>query len=224
MEKNEIDWETGAPVTVILLHDTDGSFGQKVAESWVLAEQIDEEERQKYNNFILDRQNSLAQEMANLFSQMELQRHIVFATKKEIKEGRVKNMLTDLFDVTYNQRIPFPFDGFYTARGNAAKDCQQFTIQLLLGRLDKEWIAAQSQQQRNRAYEVLDKSWGILSEDGSIRIKPTNKAVCNIVDLLESKLPPTDNEVTGNEMNLGLLCAFFVHRLTGVILHLPDWC
>lgn len=211
MEKNEIDWVTGAPVTVILLHDTDGSFGQKVAESWVLAEQIDEEERQKYNNFILDRQNSLAQEMANLFSQMELQRHIVFATKKEIKEGRVKNMLTDLFDVTYNQRIPFPFDGFYTARGNAAKDCQQFTIQLLLGRLDKEWIAAQSQQQRNRAYEVLDKSWGILSEDGSIRIKPTNKAVCNIVDLLESKLPPTDNEVTGNEMNLGaimrLLCA-----------------
>ena len=171
-----------------MLHDTDGSFGQKVAKRWVIAEQLDEEEQQKYRNYILDLENSLEQEMADLFSKMESQRHVIFATKNEIENARMIDMLTDLFDVTYDRRIPFPFDGFYTARGNAAKDCQQFTSQLLLGRLDREWIAAQNKQQRNRAYEVLDKSWGVLSEDGSIRIKPTNKAVCNIVDLLESKL------------------------------------
>jgi hypothetical protein len=211
MKKNGIDWGKGAPVAILLLHDADGSFGQKVAKRWVIAEQLDEEEQQKYRNYILDLENSLEQEMADLFSKMESQRHVIFATKNEIENARMIDMLTDLFDVTYDRRIPFPFDGFYTARGNAAKDCQQFTSQLLLGRLDREWIAAQNKQQRNRAYEVLDKSWGVLSEDGSIRIKPTNKAVRNIINLLESKLPPTDNEVKGKEMNLGaimrLLCA-----------------
>ena len=109
-----------------------------------------------------------------MYKRQELQRHVVLATKKEIEDAQIKNMLTELFDITYDQRIPFPFDGFYTSRGNAAKDCQQFTSQLLLGRLDREWIAAQSKQQRNRAYEVLDKSWGILSEDGSTRLTPVS--------------------------------------------------
>ena len=38
MKKNEIDWTSGAPIAIILLHDTDGLFGQKIAESWVLSE------------------------------------------------------------------------------------------------------------------------------------------------------------------------------------------
>lgn len=130
MKKNGIDWGKGAPVAILLLHDADGSFGQKVAKRWVIAEQLDEEEQQKYRNYILDLENSLEQEMADLFSKMESQRHVIFATKNEIENARMIDMLTDLFDVTYDRRIPFPFDGFYTARGNAAKDCQQFTSQL----------------------------------------------------------------------------------------------
>ncbi len=58
-EKNDRDWGTGAPVAVILLHDADGTFGHKIAEYWVLQEQMSEEESQKYANFILDRKNSL---------------------------------------------------------------------------------------------------------------------------------------------------------------------
>jgi hypothetical protein len=109
MKKNEIDWTSGAPTAIILLHDTDGLFGQKIAESWVLSEDLDEDEIQKYSNFILDRKNSLEQEMENLFTQMELQRHIVFATKKTIKKSRIKNMLTQLFDVIYDETYSISF-------------------------------------------------------------------------------------------------------------------
>ncbi|NLA23513.1 MAG: hypothetical protein GX879_00955, partial [Bacteroidales bacterium] len=205
MEKKKIDLEIGAPVAIILLHDTDGSLGQKVAENLVLANRLGEEEKKKYKNFISDRQNSLEQEMDNLFSQLERQRNIVFATRKDIKEGRIRGMLYDLFDIIYDQRIPFPFDGFSTARGNAAKDCQLFTKELFLGRLDKEWIVAQSQQQRNRAYQVFDESWGILGKDGSIRINPKNEMVMKIIGMLDSKLLPADSGSRGTEMSLGTI-------------------
>jgi hypothetical protein len=208
MDKNKIDWTTGAPIAVILLDDTDGLFGQKIAEYWVLSEDLDEDEIQKYSNFILDRKNSLEQEMANLFSQMELQKHIVFATEKTINKARIKNMLTQLFDVIYEKRIPFPFDGFHTARGKAAVDCQLFTSELILGRLDQDWISARNKQQRNRAHHVLVESWGIFGEDGSVRIKPTNLAVRNIIELLESELPGLENEITGKALNLGSILRF----------------
>jgi hypothetical protein len=208
MDKNKIDWTTGAPIAVILLDDTDGLFGQKIAEYWVLSEDLDEDEIQKYSNFILDRKNSLEQEMENLFTQMELQRHIVFATKKTIDKSRIKNMLTQLFDVIYEKRIPFPFDGFHTARGNAASDCQLFTRELILGRLDQDWISVRNKQQRNRAHRVLVDSWGIFCEDGSIRIKPTNIAVRNIIELLESELPGSENETSGKILNLGSILRF----------------
>ncbi|AEG14187.1 hypothetical protein Desku_0571 [Desulfofundulus kuznetsovii DSM 6115] len=211
MEKNDRDWGTGAPVAVILLHDADGTFGHKIAEYWVLQEQMSEEESQKYANFILDRKNSLVQEMQNQFSELERARHIVFATDKQIARSRTKNMLTQLFDVIYPKRIPFPFDGFHTARGNAAKDCQVFTKELFLGNLDRDWISARSVQQRNRAYEVLDKSWGVISDDGSIRMKPSNNAVREIIELLESQLGGTEGFETQKPMNMGeamrLLCA-----------------
>ncbi len=213
MEKisTDIDMEIGAPLAILLLHDADGSFGQKVARRWVMGEQLDKEDRIKYQNFIFDLENSLEQEMTTLFSKMELLGNIIFATKRKVKNTGIIDMLTDLFDVIYDQRIPFPFDGFHTTRGHAAKDSQQFTSQLLLGRFDREWISAQSKQQKNRAYAVLDKSWGVLSEDGSTRVKPTNAAIRNIIDLLESILPASNNGKTDKVMNLGvfirLLCA-----------------
>ncbi len=211
MKDNGLDWETGAPIAVLLLHDMDGSFGKKIAEYWVLQEQMNDEETQKYANFILDRKNTIEQEMQNKFSELERARHILFATEKPIKDSRIKNMLTELFDVIYHKRIPFPFDGFHTARGNAAKDCQVFTKELFLGNLDKDWISARSTQQRNRAFVVFDQSWQIINDDGSIRLKPANKAMRDIVELLETKLEGKDDSGFHKPMNMGetmrLLCA-----------------
>ncbi len=211
MGRNDIEWEKGAPLAVIFLDDTKGTFGDKLAEYWVLQKQMSEEESQRYANFILDRKNSLEQEMQNCFSELERARQIVFAADKHIAGSRIKNMLVQLFDVVYPKRIPFPFDGFHTARGNAAKDSQVFTKELLLGNLDQDWISARSVQQRNRAYEVLDRSWGVIGSDGSIRMVPSNEAVRSIIELLESRLGDAQASETKKPMNMGevtrLLCS-----------------
>lgn len=210
MEKHHIDWNAGAPLAVIFLDDADGTFGSKITEYWVLQEQMNDEESQKYTNFILDRKSSLEQEIQNQFSELERERQIIFATDKQITASRIKKMLTQLFDVIYPKRIPFPFDGFHTARGNAAKDCQVFTKELFLGNLDRDWLSARSRQQLNRADNVLVRSWGALGEDGSVRLIPANEKVRWIIELLESKLKEAEASEMTKAMNMGevtrLLC------------------
>lgn len=209
--KNKVEWDKGAPISIIFLHDKDGIFGQKIAEYWVLQERMDDEDIKKYANFILERKSILEKELENQFNELEKDRNIVFATEKNIQISRIKNMLTNLFEVIYPQIIPFDFDGFHTAKGNAAKDSQLFTKELIVGRLDKEWIATCNQKQRNRAHNVLVVSWGIFEEDGSVRLKPTNNAVRVIIELLDEKLTKAANDEEKQSINLGevmrLLCA-----------------
>ena len=66
-------------------------------------------------------------------------------------------MLIELFEC-YPKRIRF-LDGFTTTRGNAAKDCQLFTRQLLYGLLDRDSDSA-GQAQANRAYTMI--TWEYL--------------------------------------------------------------
>ncbi|WP_066633163.1 hypothetical protein [Desulfolucanica intricata] len=202
MADNGLKWETGAPIAVIFLQDNDGTFGKRIAELWVLQEQFGEEEQQKYSNYILERQNNVINELLDQFNELERARQILFATEKDIKESRVKNMLSQLFDVIYPERIPFPFDGFKTARGNAARDCQLFVKELFLGNLDRDWIAARSVKTRNRAYGVLNQSWGVIGDDGLIRLKPANKKVRHLIDLLETRLDG-DLKENNKPMNMG---------------------
>ena len=48
------------------------------------------------------------------------EREIVFSTEKPIAPSRIKSMLSHLFGAVYPKAVPFNFDGFHTARGNAA--------------------------------------------------------------------------------------------------------
>lgn len=203
MQKLNLDWEKGAPLAIIFLYDSEGAFGQKLAEYWVLELGFNEEEKQKFANFILDKKNSTWQELQIQFSEMEKERNIVFATEKKIVQRRLKQMLEQLLDTVYPDRIPFPFDGFYTIRGNAAKDSQVFTKELLLGNLDREWLQARNQQQRNRGYTVLDKSWGIFDNDGSVRLLPTNSKVREALKVLDTMLEPKGERVENKCVNLG---------------------
>ncbi len=188
MEEEGIDFETGIPLAVLLLYDTDGTFGQRIAEYWVLDDQMNEEESKKYEHFILERRNSLEQEMQNQFSELERAKHIVPATNRQLTGSRIMNILAHLFDVVYPNRIPFPFDGFHTATGNAARDNQSFTRALFTGTLDHDWITSRSRQQRNRAHKVLVEAWGIIGSDGSLRRIPSNKKVNHIIEVLQSEL------------------------------------
>ncbi|MBC7076683.1 MAG: hypothetical protein H5T98_11600, partial [Syntrophomonadaceae bacterium] len=197
------DWELGAPVVVQFLHDADGTFGEKIAEYWILQEQMNDSEAAQFTNFILDRQEAVFQEMENLFSELEKSRHLVFATGKEIVASRIKNILTQLLDEIYCQRIPFPFDGFDKVRGNAPQDCRDFTRVMFLGNFDRDYIQGLGSRQKNRAIAVFDESWGVLDNDGSLRSLPRNNRVRDIISAIEKRLS-TDKEVM-EAINIGEL-------------------
>ncbi len=202
MQQLNLDWNKGAPLAILFLYDSEGKFGQKLAEYWVLEQGFSDEEKRKFANFILDKKNSTKQELELQFSEMEKERNAVFAIEKKLDQGRLKEMLEQLFDVVYPNRIPFHFDGFNTIRGNAAKDSQVFTKELLLGNLDRDWLQARSQQQRNRGYTVLDKSWGIFDDDGSVRLLPANAKVREALKVLDNMLQAED-ETESKSVNLG---------------------
>ncbi len=190
--KHKIDLSIGAPIAISLLYDRNGDLGQKVAEQWVLTEEFTEEQKDRYKNFIPGREESLIQEMNHIFTRLREENHLFFATEQKVRGNRLGNTLKCLFDVVYPDRIPFPFDGFHTARGNAAKDAQQFTKDILMGRLDKDTMRALTAQQRNRAYTVFEQSWEIFGDDGLIRIKPKNAKVRAIIEYIEQSLPIMD--------------------------------
>jgi len=203
MQQLDLDWDNGASLTVVLLNDSEGDFGEKIAEYWILDQELSEEERKKFANFIPERRDILLRNIKIQFDEMEKEGNIVFATDKGIEAGRKKKILERLFDVVYPKRLPFPFDGFSTARGNAARDCQVFTKELLLGNLDKDWLTARNEQQRNRGHAVLDEAWGIFEIDGSVRMLPASEKVREIFDTFESRLKVEEETGATKGLNLG---------------------
>lgn len=206
LERAGLDWQIGAPIAISFLHDDTGALGAKVAEYWLLQQRTGAEAN-RYANYILERQSSLQQELRNLFESLSRQRHMIFASGQEVRVARLADSLSRLFAAVYSHHIPFPFDGFSTATGNAAKDCSLFTRELFLGHLDRDWITARPPRQRNRAVAVLDDSWGALDNAGALRVLPANETVRRIVDLLHSQLTaPSDPQPLNLGQALRALC------------------
>ena len=186
-----VDLRKGAPIAILFLDDY-GDFGQ-IAEYWVLESGFSDEEHSKFANFILDKKNSVMKSY-HAFLKKWKRKQCVFATSVQIQHGRLRQMLLRLFDVAYPERIPFPFDGFHTIRGNAAANCQTFTRELLLGNLDREWLQARKPQEKNRGYKVLDQAWRIFDKAGSVRLLPGNPRVRKLIHILHSTLDPASDE------------------------------
>ncbi len=188
LQKAHLSRELGAPIAILFLYDENGGLGEKVAEYWTLQQGMDARDLQRYANFVLDRKSAAEDELRSLFDALQRHREMVFATDQEIAISNLSAMLTRLFECVYPEHIPFPFDGFSTAAGNAASDCAAFTRQLFLGLLDRDWMTAQAPRQRNRAVEVLVESWGVLDNAGALRILPANPSLRRTIEWLDSRL------------------------------------
>lgn len=178
----------GAPIAVVLIYDSNGDLGKSIAEYCILNERLNDDQAAKFSNFILDRKNTVHEELLNKFKAVEKQRDIVLACKKDVNGNRISTVLMDLFETVYENHIPFPFDGFHTARGNAAKDCQAFTRELFTGNLNQNRIAAMGSQQKNRAANILGDGWQAIDRDGSIRIRPGHHGVGKIIEQIDANL------------------------------------
>ncbi len=198
-KKVGIDEMADAPVAIVLLNDEAGTLGDRIAENWVLNYGLQQEEMNKFTNFLMERKSSATQELHDAFKTLEIKKDIYLACHQKVIGDRLRDKLTNLFSIVYKSCIPFLFDGFHTARGNAAKDCQLFTTELFAGNLNQNWIATRKSQQKNRAVSVLHDSWQVLGSDGYIKMRPGNKALLKIIDALDSRIKAE------NIINLGVI-------------------
>lgn len=209
MSDNGLDCDAGLPLAVLFINDADGSFGERIAERFILDNHLDDSEMERYRPTMLDRKISLEQEMANQLRQLEGERNLALAVPERAPSSRLSDVLNSLFKVVYPKRVPFPFDGFHTARGNAAKDSADFTRALFMGNFDREWMSNTNRQQLNRAHEVLVDAWGLIADDGRLKRFPSGAEVLNVVELFERRLQGEDDHGEA-PINLGdamrLLC------------------
>lgn len=82
-----------------------------------------------------------------------------------------------------------------------------FTRELFMGTLDRDALANKTVQQRNRGFEVLDKSWGFIDTSGSIRPKPQNPEVRRLIEFMDERLSSDGDEI--RSLNLGAVLRLF---------------
>ena len=227
---------SAAPILVVMLHDEDDKLGQALAEYAVLNESMTAEEKSRFGNFILGQQEKCLETIRTQVSDMIRQRCYVSCWDSEQLSGRLRETATQIFENLYTKPIPFPFDGFHTARGNAADDCHLFIRELLTGKLDHAWYTSQPSRIKNRADSVLNECWQAISQDGSISRRPRGSVIGSIIINIDSQLqrdgilnlgelarkycrPPFG----GNLASVGLLLGVFVApRQERLVVKLED--
>jgi hypothetical protein len=168
------------PTLVVLMNDEDGTLGQALAELAVLEESVSGEDRARFGNLIpahLEKQRELVRSKVEA---MIKQRRYATTFKEETEARRLGQAGSELFSRIYKSPITFPFDGFSTARGNAADSCQDLTRELLLGKLDYDAVMGKPVKVKNRAIAVLNDGWGIFAQNGKVLTRPKHPVVRNL--------------------------------------------
>lgn len=175
------------PLFIALLHDEEGKLKQILAEYSILSGPLSTEEKQKFAHFVEDHKSRILEELKIICEGLIKKREYIVPRGFQIEKKRLKKVAFDLFAQTYPKIISFPFDGFSTVRGNAVRDCRLITAELLKGTLNHEWIATQTMQTQNRAKTLL-RHWGVVGEDGEIRLHPTHQGLREIIISLDGEL------------------------------------
>ncbi len=183
------------PILVVLLCDEDGNLGQSLADLAVLDESISEVDKLRFGNLIPAHQEKTRVAVRSLVESMIKRRIYVTAFKEPLEAQRLSRAGTELFSRIYKSALLFPFDGFSTARGNAADSCQELTTELMLGRLD--WGAAISKpvKVKNRAVSVLRDAWGIYAQNGNVRTRPSQQIIRSLTEKWDGLLTSGERRI-----------------------------
>ena len=212
------------PIFVILLCDEEGSLGQALAELSILEESITESDRVRFGNLIGAHKEKQLQTVQSQIDDMLRQRRYITGLKEELRPSRLSRLGTELFQKIYRKPIPFPFDGFNVARGNAADTCQQFITELMQGKLDYDGILAKPPRDKNRAIGVLSNTWGVFTKAGKISRRPSLPVVKSIMEKWDKLLQSDQQRILlkdvieevclppfgGNIASVGLMLGLFV--------------
>lgn len=190
-EQNQV----ALPILLVLLHDEAGILGQALAEYAVLLD-MGEADKAKFGNLIGAHKEKLAKAIRGHIEKMIKDRHYVSGLQKAITSKRLRQVGGELFARIYTDPIPFPFDGFNTARGNAAETCHELTRELLNSKLDFEGVLAKPVKSKNRAIRVLKDTWGVFNpSQGTISRRPSLPTIRSVTEkwddilISEQRLP-----------------------------------
>jgi len=176
------------PVFVVLICDEEGILGQTLAELAVLNESLTEEDRAKFGNLVGAHIEKAQKTVRTQIEDMIRRRRYIAMLSDDISAQRLSRFGTELFSRIYQKLIPFPFDGFSTARGNAADSCQQLTTDLLQSSLDYDSAIAKPAKIKNRAITVLHSSWGVFTRTGGVSKRPSYPSVRTITEKWDKAL------------------------------------
>lgn len=169
------------PILTVLICDEDGTIGDVLAELAVLDEEsLTEDDKVKFGNLIPAHKQKQLQVLRSQVDTLIKQRKYVTSFKEPLTCRRLDRAGTELFSRIYDNPLTFPFDGFSTARGNAADSCQELTRELLLGALDYDAVIGKPTKIKNRAVTVLKEKWGIFSKNGTVMTRPSYRVLRGI--------------------------------------------
>lgn len=183
------------PILVVLLSDEEGILGQALAELAVLDESMSEEDRVRFGNLTAAHKEKMLQVVRSQVESMIKKRFYITGFKEKIEAHRLSHAGTDLFARIYKNPVTFPFDGFSTARGNAADSCQELTAELLLGRLDYDAVMGKPVRIKNRAITVLKDAWGIFAQNGNVRSRPSQPIIRSLTEKWDDLLVSGDRRL-----------------------------
>ncbi|HOG69414.1 MAG TPA: hypothetical protein PK366_08545, partial [Fibrobacteraceae bacterium] len=107
------------PVLIVLLVD-DGQLSKVLAELAVIEEGFNEQDKLKYGNLIGAHREKAFNIIRTQIDNMIKKRHYITSYDEPIQAQRLGQFCNMIFEKMYTKPLPFPFDGFSTARGNAA--------------------------------------------------------------------------------------------------------
>ncbi len=189
------------PILAVLLHDKSGDLGDAIAEWTVLKNSAGNPEVAQFANFIAEHETQLLEVLKDEITARIKERNYLCHTNVTLEGTRLSAYGDSLFKALYPQAICFPFDGYQTAGGNAAKDCRDLTIALFQGILNHDWIQARPAQTQNRANSLLQaKGWDVLGNDGQIQSLPRLRDAAAIFRILQDTLEKNQGLVLGVEL------------------------
>lgn len=213
------------PLLVVLISDDDGRIGQALAELEVLETSITEQDKVRFGNLLGAHTEKTLQVLNGLIEESIKERLYVTGLKGGIESRRLKRVGTELFERVFEKPLTFPFDGFTTARGNAADTCQALTSELLTASLDYNSLIAKPPKVKNRGLRVLRETWGVFGKGGRVSRRPTEPVVRSITQrwdkilkgdtehfilhdvLSETCLPPHGANIASAGLLLGVFVA-----------------
>lgn len=189
------------PILAVLLHDKSGDLGEAIAEWTILKNSAGTPEVAQFANFFAEHEAQLLEVLKEEIVSRLKDRNYLYHASTALEGTRLSSYGDSLFKALYPQAICFPFDGYQTTGGNAAKDCRDLTIALFQGILNQDWIQARPAQTQNRATSLLyAKGWDVMDGNGHIQNLPRLREATAIFRVLQDNLEKNQGLVLGAEM------------------------